>query len=122
MKSAARGRSRFALISVPFVRSRVLCGNIRRACPATEHGAPHTDGGDEQIDQSEIDKFPELSRRRTGFAHGAINLLFAAHVDDVVPQGKRVNAVEEKVQVPPPRKLRCNIWALPTTSNLPGAG
>ena len=62
-----------------------------------EQGAADTQRGDEHIHQAEIDEFPELPSAGTRFADGAIDLFFTAHIDNVIPQGERIDTVEEKI-------------------------
>ena len=62
-----------------------------------KQGAADTQRCDEDIHQAEIDEFPELPSAAARFADGAIDLFFTAHIDNVIPQRERIDAVEEKI-------------------------
>ena len=54
-----------------------------RALP--DQSAADAQRRNEDIHQSEIDEFPELPSASSRFADGAVDLLFTAHVNNVIP-------------------------------------
>src|SRR6266446_7713631 len=92
IKMPSRGRRRLGLIVLaitPLVLRRCSGAwgqSVGGACTPPQQGTANAERRDEQIHQAEIDEFPELPRASTRFADGAIDLLFTAHVNNVIPE------------------------------------
>src|SRR5262249_56182029 len=67
----------------------------------------------EDIHQPKIDELPELPHIGTRSTDSPIDLLFTAHVDEVIPQGERIHAVEEKIQIAPRQEVAMEHLSIP---------